>query len=194
MAQSDKSLNAPQLLAADHRKVEELFESYEKARGADRKRELVAQICTELKVHAMIEEEIFYPAVKGVVEEDMLKEAYVEHDGAKVLINELEAGGPDEAFYDAKVKVLKEQIEHHVYEEEKQNDSMFAQTRKGDLDLDALGQQMAARKQELMGQAETGGLPAAEPRTFAGGDLSEGGEDFGEVGAKEGDKPGVEAR
>ena len=194
MAQADKPLNAPQLLAADHRKVEELFETYEKARGTERKRELVNQICTELKVHAMIEEEIFYPAVKGAVEEDLLKEAYVEHDSAKVLINELEAGGPDEAFYDSKVKVLKEQIEHHVYEEEKQNDSMFAQTRKGDLDLDALGEQMAARKQQLMSQAKTGALPPAEPKTFAGGEMAEGGEDFGEVGAREGEKPQPGAR
>lgn len=194
MAQPDKPLNAPQLLSADHRKVEALFASYEKARGTERKRELAKEICTELKVHAMIEEEIFYPAVKGAVEEDLLKEAYVEHDSAKVLINELEAGGPDEAFYDSKIKVLQEQIEHHVYEEEKQNDSMFAQARKGDVDLDGLGEQMAARKQELMGQAETGALPPAEPKTFAGGELSEGGEDFGEVGAREGEKPGVEAR
>lgn len=196
MAQKDpaKPMNATQLLAADHRKVEELFESYEKARGEDRKRELAQQICLELKVHAQIEEEIFYPAVKGAVEEELLNEAYVEHDGAKVLIQEIEAGGPDEAFYDAKVKVLSEQIEHHVYEEERMNDSMFAQARKAGVDMDALGEQLMARKQELMAQAEAGGLPPAEPKTFAGGELAEGGEDFGEVGAAEGEKPGAEAR
>src|SRR5690606_24383836 len=196
MAQKDpaKPMNATQLLAADHRKVEELFESYEKARGEDRKRELAQQICMELKIHAQIEEEIFYPACKGAVEEELLNEAYVEHDGAKVLINEIEAGGPDEAFYDAKVKVLSEQIEHHVHEEEKMNDSMFTQARKAGLDMDALGKQLLARKQGLMAQAEAGGLPPAEPRTFAGGELSEGGEDFGEVGATEGEKPGAEAR
>lgn len=196
MAQKDpaKPMNATQLLAADHRKVEELFESYEKARGEDRKRKLAQQICLELKIHAQIEEEIFYPAVKGAVDEELLNEAYVEHDGAKVLIQEIEAGGPDEAFYDAKVKVLSEQIEHHVYEEERMNDSMFAQARKAGVDMDALGEQLMARKQELMAQAEAGGLPPAEPKTFAGGELAEGGEDFGEVGAAEGEKPGAEAR
>ena len=196
MAQKDpaKPMNATQLLAADHRKVEELIESYEKARGEDRKRKLAQQICLELKIHAQIEEEIFYPAVKGAVEEELLNEAYVEHDGAKVLIQEIEAGGPDEAFYDAKVKVLSEQIEHHVYEEERMNDSMFAQARKAGVDMDALGEQLMARKQELMAQAEAGGLPPAEPKTFAGGELAEGGEDFGEVGAAEGEKPGAEAR
>lgn len=196
MAQKDpaKPMNATQLLAADHRKVEELFESYEKARGEDRKRKLAQQICLELKIHAQIEEEIFYPAVKGAVDEELLNEAYVEHDGAKVLIQEIEAGGPDEAFYDAKVKVLSEQIEHHVYEEERMNDSMFAQARKAGVDMDALGEQLMARKQELMAQAEAGGLPPAEPKTFAGGELAEGGEDFGEVGAREGRKPGAEAR
>lgn len=196
MAQKDpaKPMNATQLLAADHRKVEELFESYEKARGEDRKRKLAQQICLELKIHAQIEEEIFYPAVKGAVDEELLNEAYVEHDGAKVLIQEIEAGGPDEAFYDAKVKVLSEQIEHHVYEEERMNDSMFAQARKAGVDMDALGEQLMARKQELMAQAEAGGLPPAEPKTFVGGELAEGGEDFGEVGAAEGEKPGAEAR
>ena len=196
MAQKDpaKPMNATQLLAADHRKVEALFESYEKARGADRKRKLAEEICLELKIHAQIEEEIFYPAVKGSVDEELLNEAYVEHDGAKVLIQEIEVGGPDEAFYDAKVKVLSEQIEHHVYEEERMNDSMFAQARKAGVDMDALGEQLMARKQELMAQAEAGGLPPAEPKTFAGGELSEGGEDFGEVGASEVDKPGAEAR
>lgn len=194
MAQQDKTMNATQLLAADHRKVEELFESFEKARGADRKRELAGQICMELKIHAQIEEEIFYPACKGAVEEELLNEAYVEHDGAKLLINEIEAGGPDEAFYDAKVKVLSEQIEHHVYEEERMNDSMFAQARKAGVDMDALGEQLMTRKQELMAAAESGGLPPAEPKTFAGGELSEGGEDFGEVGASEGEKPQPGAR
>lgn len=194
MAQSDKPLNALQLLAADHRKVEDLFEQFEKARGAERKQKLVQQICTELKVHAQIEEEIYYPAVRGKVEDDDLDEAYVEHDGAKLLINELEASEPDEAFYDAKVKVLQEQIEHHVKEEERQHDSLFTQTRKTDVDLEAMGERLLARKQELMAMAMDGGLPPAEPVTFEGGELAGDGEDFGEVGAIEGEKPGAEAR
>jgi hypothetical protein len=113
----------------------------------------------------MIEEEIFYPALRGKIDDDDLDEAYVEHDGAKVLINDIEAGGPDEDFYEAKVKVLQEQIEHHIKEEEKQSDNIFSQARKTDVDLEALGEQMAARKAELMQIAETQGLPPAQPAT-----------------------------
>ena len=111
----------------------------------------------------MIEEEIFYPALEGKIEDDLLDEAYVEHDGAKVLINDIMAGGPDDEFYDAKVKVLCEEIEHHVKEEEAPSEGMFAQARKADVDLVALRDQMLARKEELMAQAETGGLPPAQP-------------------------------
>ncbi len=162
--QQDK--DATHILTADHRTVEDLFSKYEKANGADRKRELAHEICTELKIHAQVEEEIFYPALKGKIEEDLLKEAYVEHDGAKVLINEIAAGGPDEEFYDAKVTVLKEQIEHHVKEEEKQHDNMFQQARAADVDLEALGQQILDRKEELKAQAANGGLPPAKLSTM----------------------------
>jgi hypothetical protein len=145
------------LLKADHRKVEELFEKYEKARG--RKAEIAKQICMELTVHTMIEEEIFYPACrKAGVESDMLDEANVEHDGAKVLIAELENGSPDDDFYDAKVKVLSEEIKHHVKEEEKRG-GIFTEARQAELDLDGLGEQMTARKEELMAQFEENGLP-----------------------------------
>jgi hypothetical protein len=162
----DKQQNAIQLLTQDHREVEELFEKFEKASGSSAKEQLARQICTELKVHSMLEEEIFYPALRGKIDDDDLDEAYVEHDGAKVLVNEIEAGSPDEDFYDAKVKVLQEQIEHHVKEEEREQDNIFSQARKTDVDLDALGQQMAARKAELMQQAESGGLPPAQPATM----------------------------
>lgn len=162
-AAAEKPQNAIQLLTADHREVEALFESFEKARGADRKQKLAHQICTELKIHTAIEEEIFYPALRGKIEDDMLDEAYVEHDGAKVLINDIEAAEPDEDFYDAKVKVLSEEIEHHVKEEEQRGEGMFAEARKTDVDLDALGAQMQARKDELKRQAETAGLPPAKP-------------------------------
>jgi hypothetical protein len=111
-----KAKDAVALLKADHRTVEELFAQFEKASGEGRKRKLATEICTELSIHAQIEEEIFYPACEGKVEEDLLKEAYVEHDGAKVLIAEIIAGEPSDEFYDAKVKVLQEQIEHHVEE------------------------------------------------------------------------------
>ena len=155
-----------QLLASDHRKVEDLFETFEAASGASAKEKLVRQICTELKVHTQIEEEIYYPAIRGKVEEADLDEAYVEHDSAKLLINELEAAEPDESYYDAKVKVLSELIEHHVKEEEKQRDNLFQQTRAADIDLDALGAQLAARKEELLAKAMGEGLPPAEAATL----------------------------
>ena len=113
-----KTQDAIALLKADHRAVEELFEKFEKASGSERKRKLAEEICLELSVHAEIEEEIFYPACEGKVDDDLLKESYVEHDGAKVLIAEIMNGGPSDEYYDAKVKVLQEEIEHHVEEEE----------------------------------------------------------------------------
>jgi hemerythrin superfamily protein len=167
-------LDAIALLKADHRKVEDLFEKFEAARGADKKQKLVKQICTELTVHTILEEEIFYPACRGAVEDDLVNEAYVEHDGAKVLIAELEAGQPDEEFYDAKVKVLSEQIEHHVEEEEKRSTGVFAQARAAALDIDGLGERMLARKEELTAEFATSGLPAPETRSFTGHTLEEG--------------------
>ena len=165
MAEQGKQ-DATQLLTEDHRKVEDLFEQFEKASGDGRKEKIAKQICTELKVHAMIEEEIFYPALRGKIKEDDLDEAYVEHDGAKLLINDIEAGGADEDFYEAKVKVLQEQIEHHVKEEEKERDNIFQQARAAGVDLVALGEQMAARKAELMAMAENEGLPPAQTSTM----------------------------
>jgi Hemerythrin HHE cation binding domain len=163
---ADKKPDATQLLTRDHREVEALFEKFEKAGSDGSKERLARQICTELKIHAMIEEEIFYPALRGKIEDDALDEAYVEHDGAKVLINDIEAGEPSDEYYDAKVKVLQEEIEHHVREEEKMNGNIFQQARATDVDLDSLGEQMAARKAELMRQAETSGLPPAQPATL----------------------------
>ena len=188
MAASDQP-DAIALLKADHRKVEELFEKFEAAKGKSQKEQLARQICTELTVHTIIEEEIFYPACKGKTEEDLLAESYVEHDGAKVLIAQIEAGGPDEEFYDAKVKVLSEQIQHHVKEEEKPAEGLFAQARKAGLDMDALGVQLAARKEDLLAQIKSGGLPPPETRTFKGGDIERGepieGSDSGAGGGDE---------
>ena len=158
---AETKLDALKLLSADHREVEALFEKFEKASRDGTKEKIAKQICTELKIHAQIEEEIFYPALRGKISDDDLDEAIVEHDGAKVLINDIEAGSPDDDFYDAKVKVLQEEIEHHVKEEEKQRDNIFTQARKTDVDLVALGEQMAARKQELKDLAESGGLSPA---------------------------------
>ena len=165
---ADDAPDAVALLKADHRKVEDLFEKFENAKGDGAKKKLAEQICLELKIHAMIEEETFYPACEGKIEEDLLKEAYVEHDGAKLLINEIEAGGPNDDFYDAKVKVLSEEIEHHVEEEEKRVEGMFSQARKAGLDMDELGRRMFARKEELMEQAKAGGLGPAQTTTMQG--------------------------
>ena len=173
MAAADQP-DAIALLKADHRKVEGLFERFEAAKGKSEKEALARQICTELTVHTIIEEEIFYPACKGKTEEDLLDESYVEHDGAKVLIAEIEAGGPDEEFYAAKVKVLSEQIEHRVGEEEKPAEGLFAQARKAGLDMNALGQLLAARKQELLAQIKSQGLPTPETRTFQGAEVERG--------------------
>jgi len=154
------------LLKADHRKVEGLFEQFEKASGSSRKQALATQICNELKIHTTIEEEIFYPAFQGKIEEDTLAEAYVEHDGAKVLINDIMAASPGDDFYEAKVKVLSEEIKHHVHEEEMPSEGMFAQCRKAGVDLVSLRDQMLARKAELMRKVANGGLPAAELRVL----------------------------
>lgn len=162
-----KTQDAIALLKEDHRTVEELFEQFEKAKGEGRKQKLAQQICLELTVHAMIEEEIFYPACEGKIDEDLLKEAFVEHDAAKLMIAEIEAAdGADDEFFDSKVKVLKEEIEHHVEEEEKGTDSMFGQARKADIDLKALGEQLAERKQALLKQFKAEGLPAPELTTM----------------------------
>lgn len=162
---SQTDFDATHILASDHRKVEELFSEYENASGAQRKADIANEICNELKIHTILEEEIFYPALEGEVEESLLKEAYVEHDGAKLLVNEIAKGSPDEEFYDAKVTVLKEQIEHHVKEEEKQHENMFQQARAADVDLEDLGRRMLAKKEELQTLAKKQGLPPAEMRT-----------------------------
>jgi hypothetical protein len=162
-----ESRDAIALLKADHRTVEELFEQFEKARGDGRKAALANQICLELSVHAAIEEEIFYPACEGKVDAELLKESYVEHDAAKLMIAEIIAGsGEGDEFFDSKVKVLQEEIEHHVEEEEKRMEGVFAQARKAGLDMDSLGEQLAARKQELTESFKANGLPKPELKTL----------------------------
>ena len=169
MAQSYEEMDAIAMLKADHRKVEELFAKFEETNGKATKQRLAEEICLELKVHTAIEEEIFYPACRGKIEDDLVNEAYVEHDSAKLLINEIEAGGPDEEFYDAKVKVLSEMIEHHVEEEEKRSEGMFAQAREAGLDMDELADQMRARKRTAMEEFQAG--KPAETRTMEGDDV-----------------------
>ena len=159
-----KRTDAIALLKEDHRAVEKLFKDFEGAKGDGRKEKLARKICLELSVHTKIEEEIFYPSLDGKVEEDLLKEAYVEHDAAKLLIAEIEAGnGQSDDFFDAKVQVLSEEIDHHVKEEE---DELFPQVRKADLDLDALGAQLAERKKELLKEYKGSGVPEPELQTM----------------------------
>jgi hypothetical protein len=165
MAGTEKQ-DAIALLKQDHRTVEDLFAKFEKASGDGRKQKLAEEICLELSVHAQIEEEIFYPACEGKVDEDLLKESYVEHDGAKVLIAEIINGAPSDEFYDSKVKVLQEEIEHHVEEEEKRMEGLFAQARKAGLDMDILGEELAARKKDLTVQFKATGIPTPQLKTM----------------------------
>jgi hemerythrin superfamily protein len=135
------------LLRADHQLVQELFDKFEKARGEDRKSALAEQICSELTVHAQIEEEIFYPAARDAIrDEDLIHEATVEHQSAKDLIAQIEASDPSDELFDAKVKVLGEYIKHHVKEEQNE---LFPQVRKTKLDLKELGQRLMTRKEQL---------------------------------------------
>jgi hypothetical protein len=152
------------LLKADHRKVEALFEQFEKATTASRKQSLAHEICTELKIHMMLEEEIFYPAFEGKIDQADIAEAFVEHDSAKVLINDIESATPKgDDYYDAKVHVMSEEVEHHVKEEEEPGKGVFAQCRKTDVDLVALRDALLDRKEELMKLAKGKGLPAIKP-------------------------------
>lgn len=150
------------LLKHDHRVVEDLFAKFQKASGENRKWDIAQQICNELKIHSMIEEEIFYPTFEGKIEDDLYHEAYVEHDGAKVLINDIMASGGKGEFFDAKVTVLCEEISHHVKEEEKPGEGFFAQARATGIDMVDLRDRMMARKEELEQQAQTAGLPPAQ--------------------------------
>jgi hypothetical protein len=150
---------AVRLLKQDHREVEAWFDVYEQLEEDSEKLELFTKIATALKVHTQIEEEILYPEERGEVEDDMLDEAYVEHDGAKKLIAEIEAMQPGDEYYDAKVKVLGEYIKHHVKEEE-QPGGIFSQAKKGEEDLDDMGERIKARKEELM--AEMAVMPGAK--------------------------------
>lgn len=146
-----KENDAIAMLMADHREVEELFKQYEDLtdRAKAKKKKIADQVCTALTVHAQIEEEIFYPAAREALQDadDLLDEAEVEHASARDLILQIQEMDPDDELYDAKVKVLSEQIEHHVEEEEKE---LFPKVKKAKLDLVALGEEMALRKDELL--------------------------------------------
>lgn len=157
-------IDAIDMLIADHRLVDKHFKEYDKLvenEGTYNEKEaLAATICAELTVHTQIEEEIFYPAARDVLdEEDLVDEAVVEHASAKDLIAQLADMSPDDDLYDAKVKVLSELIEHHVEEEE---DQMFPKLKKAKLDTAALGPQMMDRKEQLVEELGIGAEETAD--------------------------------
>lgn len=172
-ATAAKKSHAPDaitLLTADHKKVKGLFSRFEKLMGHDdandEKADLVTQICNELTVHAQVEEDIFYPAVREAInDDDLMDEADVEHAGAKELIAQLVAMEPGDALYDAKVVVLGEQIDHHIEEEEGE---MFPQVKKAKVDTVALGEQMLERKLAIMAELD---LPNEDEDVVDGGGM-----------------------
>lgn len=139
---------ATAMLRADHKQVSALFAEYEKTRAAARKKKLVAQICADLTLHAQLEEEVFYPAVKKALKDtELIPEATVEHATLKDLIAQVEGVEPDGEMYDAKVRVMAEYVKHHVKEEQNE---MFPKALATKLDMVELGAQMAARKEQLL--------------------------------------------
>jgi len=171
-------MDALKLLKQDHEHVDAMFRKYERMKeGDERKQALCSEIIEELRVHAQIEEELFYPALATLFEEegkdkekDLINEADVEHESVKWLIEQIEGEQSDEAMRDARVKVLGEYVKHHVKEEEGQ---IFKAAKKVDLDLDELGRQLDARKRQLMGQEPAdqavggGSMEVSEPAQMA---------------------------
>lgn len=149
---SSSAADAIALLTEDHKRVQQMFKQFEALgdKAGSSKEKLAAQICAELTVHTVIEEEIFYPAAREAIDDDdLMDEADVEHAAAKELIEQIQEMEADESHFDAKVKVLGEEVDHHIKEEQ---DEMFPKIRKSDLDLKALGEAMAERKAELQQQ------------------------------------------
>jgi hemerythrin superfamily protein len=168
------SEGATTMLRADHRSVEKLFRQFETEESGERKAELARRACNELVVHAMLEEEIFYPACRGIEGlGDALDEAQVEHDTVKLLIRDVLARSPGDPYYGARVRVLSEYVKHHVAEEEKPDGGVFAQARTTRLDMKELGERLRARKAELMEQAESGRLPPPVPRSLASSETTD---------------------
>ena len=166
---NESQTNAIALLKADHRKVTGLFREFESAESVEEKARIARDVCNELIVHTMLEEEIFYAACREAnVDTKMLDEAQVEHDGAKLLILELMAGQPDAPFYDAKMSVLSEYIKHHVGEEEKTGSGIFARAKAAKLDMNALGQRLQERRSALL-EAGNHGFSPPVPRSLNAG-------------------------
>jgi hemerythrin superfamily protein len=164
------SASAIEMVKQDHRKVEGLFDQFESA-DDERKERLVEQICSELIIHTKLEEEIFYPACREAgVESDKMDESQVEHDGAKMLINDLLEADSKTPYFEAKVSVLKEMIKHHVEEEEEPSDGVFAQAQEHGIDDADLAQEITHRKQELQ-QRGIGRRPARPVALGMSGDF-----------------------
>jgi hemerythrin-like domain-containing protein len=149
--QAGPARDALEFLKADHQKVRNLFREFESLRGIDdedeRKSELVDEICYELTLHTMIEEEIFYPVLRSAIDDDeLMDEADVEHGGARELISQLEVMYPGDDHFDATVVVLGEEVSHHI---EKEESEMFDAARSAGIDLASLAEQLAARREEL---------------------------------------------
>jgi hemerythrin-like domain-containing protein len=150
MPRKSTKTDALAMLKADHDKVKKMFKEFEKLDSdeTEEKAQLVKQVCAELKVHTQLENEIVYPAVREAIDDDdLMDEALVEHEAAEELISQLEQMQPGDEMYDAKFTVLGEYVNHHIAEEQKE---MFPAAKKAKIDLAALGEQMLARKQELM--------------------------------------------
>lgn len=143
--------NAITLLKEDHRKVKDLFDQFEDASNASQKHKIAKEAIQELKIHAAIEEEIFYPTIRQNIEdkENIMNEAQEEHHVAKVLIAELDALESFDETYEAKFTVLAENVRHHIKEEE---GDMFPEAKDAEVDMEALGQQLMERKEELKSQ------------------------------------------
>ena len=152
---SQSHTNAITSLKADHQKVKGLFDEFEKANDRASKMTIVSEALEELSIHATLEEEIFYPAVRPVVEDEVMNEADQEHHVAKILIAELEEMDGTESHYDAKFTVLAENVRHHIKEEE---ENMLPVVQKTELDFDALGEEMHALKEELRSE----GVPTTD--------------------------------
>jgi hemerythrin superfamily protein len=149
-----KTADAITLLKADHRQVEEWFSQFNKTGSQSKKQQLATNVCHALTIHTTIEEEIFYSAfIEATGDKDTHHEAVVEHAGAKKLIAEIQGMSADDDYFDAKLTVLSEMIKHHVREEERPG-GMFAEAKKSDMDLAALGAQLLARKKELQLEAQ----------------------------------------
>jgi len=149
MSKPKAETNAISMLKKDHDTVKGLFDKFEDSENATEKQNIISEAVQELKIHATIEEEIFYPALRGELEEDVMNEAEVEHHVARMLIAELDESDDDSEYQNARFKVLAEAVRHHIKEEEGQ---MFPQVKDLDMDLDSLGERMMQRKEELQSE------------------------------------------